>query len=59
MSNKIVSNLPNDGYDLCECGCFIVDGICSNPNCPTMAIYNNGYLAKRKYEKYPVIEIEE
>lgn len=54
---KITSNLPNNGYDLCECGYLIVNGICSNPNCPTKIIYDNGYLAKSQNEKYPIIEI--
>lgn len=56
---KITSNLPNNGYDLCECGYLIINGVCSNPNCPTAQIYNNGYRAKTQTEKYPIIEIEE
>lgn len=54
---KITSNLPNNGYDLCECGYLIVNGICSNPNCSIKNIYNNGYLKKAQNEKYPIIEI--
>lgn len=58
MSKNITSNLPYDGYEICECGWACVDGVCSNPNCPTETIYNNGYRASGKVEKYPVIEIE-
>jgi hypothetical protein len=51
-------NLPNNGYDLCECGWAMVNGICSNPDCPTKQIYNNGYRAKADNEVYPIINIE-
>lgn len=57
MVDKITSNLPNSGYDLCECGWFYVNGVCSNPNCPTKQIYDNGYIAKSKIETKPIIEI--
>lgn len=55
--NNITSNLPNNGYDLCECGYLISNGICSNPSCPTVQIYDNGYLCKPKTQEYPIIEI--
>lgn len=54
---KITSNLPNDGLDLCECGFPYINGICSNPTCPTKTIYDNGYRAKAQDEKFPIIEI--
>ena len=54
---EITSNLPNDRIDLCECGFPYVNGICSNPLCPTAIIYDNGYRAKTQDEKFPIIEI--
>jgi len=54
----ILNNLPNNGYDLCECGHKMINRVCSNPNCPTKGIYENGYRAKAKGEQYPIIEIE-
>lgn len=56
--SEIKNSLPNNGYDLCECGYRIVNGICSNPECPTKQIYDNGYLALASEEKYPIIEVE-
>lgn len=55
---KINSNLPNNGYDLCECNYFIINGVCSNPNCPIKQIYDNGYRVKPQIEKFPIIEID-
>ena len=55
---KITLTLPNNGYDLCECGWKVENGICSNPNCPTKQIYDNGYRTKSQTEKFPVIEID-
>ena len=55
--SDIKSSLPNNGYDLCECGYKIINGVCSNPECPTKQIYDNGYVALSNEEKYPIIEI--
>ena len=37
-----------------QCCWKIVNGVCSNPNCPTKQIYDNGYRAKSKAEQYPL-----
>ena len=58
MSN-ITSNLPNNGYEIRKCGNLIINGVCSNLNCPEKINYDNGYRAKAQTEKYPIIEIEE
>lgn len=54
---RTTSNLPNSGYDLCECGAFIINGICSDTSCPIKKHYDNGYRAKAQIEQYPIIEI--
>lgn len=53
------SNLHNNGEGLCICKALIINGVCSNPNCPNKIAYDNGYRKTVIEEQYPVIEIEE
>lgn len=61
MVNKFneQANLYNNGEGLCLCKYPKINGICSNPDCPTKTAYDNGYKATSKQEKSPIIEIEE
>ena len=52
---KITNNLPNNG--LCPCGYpYDVNGICTNPNCPTKDAYTAGYRTPILAEQYPIEE---
>lgn len=51
-------NLYNNGEGLCICKYLIINGICSNPNCPTKTAFDNGYRNTKLEEQYPVVEIQ-
>ena len=50
---QALNNLPNNG--LCPCGYpYDANGVCTNPNCPTVTAYTAGYRAPIITEQYPI-----